>query len=407
MDGTGSVRTPGAPKRLSQQASDAAHEVAASPAAVCLPVGGVAQVAASPGAKHGSVAASALRTAKLSGSGDRKLHAAHLQDTNKQCQPSCHDSVFQAEQSAKSCTSGSKPSSKESNSHSGPLQQGLRVQQAAAVSRNQQPDNVNPLHSSPRDTSASGLFQTALASSSLRQAVTADSSAEGSQPSSPCVDASKAWSLAEELGPADLDLWQDYQDRTGLVEPLYEFIRCAFELESSGFVRRPVFSMIWQLLSLLAGGAIDEFIQKTLSVSLSERNICRQLDRMQAQLFPGGVWFARAAVAAAAQTAGVAAGPPPRGVPVSAENYLDWTPPSDSELVLEQLRQKLLAINVPAPFLALVGKNAYQKAVADLFGVVQSKTLLYNLGLRILETVLIAMFPGIKGAVRQMHQSAV
>jgi hypothetical protein len=35
----------------------------------------------------------------------------------------------------------------------------------------------------------------------------------------------------------------------------------------------------------------------------------------------------------------------------------------------------------------------------------QSKTLMYNLGLTLVETLLVAMFPEVKGTVRAMHQA--
>lgn len=193
--------------------------------------------------------------------------------------------------------------------------------------------------------------------------------------------------------------WQDgMQDSTGLIIPLYELVSCAFELQNKGFVRRPVITLVRQLLSLVAGDAIDEFLQRALANGLSEESISRQLLRLQAQLWPGGVWFARAAAAAS----GVA---PPRGPPITAERFLDWEPPADSDEVAEQVRQRLCASSMPAPLLALLGKNAYYKCLGDIYGVLQSKTLTYHLGLTVVETVLVSMFPEIKGVVRQMHQS--
>jgi hypothetical protein len=194
--------------------------------------------------------------------------------------------------------------------------------------------------------------------------------------------------------------WQDcVQDSTGLIVPLYEVVSCAFELQNQGFVRRPVITIVRQLLSVVAGDAIDEFLQKALANGLSEESISRQLIRLQAQLWPGGVWFARAAAAAAGSV-------PQKGPPITAEHFLDWAPPADCNEVAEQLRQRLMASNVPSPLLALLGKNAYLKCMDDIYGMMQSKTLMYHLGLTLVETVLVAMFPEIKGTVRAMHQAS-
>lgn len=207
--------------------------------------------------------------------------------------------------------------------------------------------------------------------------------------------------LAEAEAAGDLPL---LGHNTGLIEPLCELLSTLFEVKASSFVRRPVMSMVRQLLYLLAGGAVDEFLQRTLSTGLSADIISRQLSRLHRQLFPGGVWFARAAATAAA-TAG---GPQPnitRAPPVDITKYLDWVPPADCDAVAEQLRQQLFAYSFPATMVAVVGRTAVNKALSDCYGVLQSKTLMYNMGLTVMEAVLEAMFPEIKVSVKQMHKT--
>jgi hypothetical protein len=275
--------------------------------------------------------------------------------------------------------------------------------QAAAAQRWQKPSNSQQLEVQDSPAAACKVQHTNEVQQGSRMDVSScrfdgDSRAdevthagEGSGPSG--VSNCQQW----QDGAAD---WQDgVQDSTGLIAPLYEVISCAFELQNQGFVRRPVITLVRQLLSLVAGGAIDELLQKALANGLSEESISRQLNRLQAQLWPGGVWFARAATAAAGSA-------PPKAPPITAERFLDWTPPADCDEVAEQVRQRLMASNVPSPLLALVGKQAYMKCMGDIYGMMQSKTLMYHLGLTLVETLLVAMFPEVKGTVRAKHQAS-
>jgi PX domain/Sorting nexin C terminal len=194
---------------------------------------------------------------------------------------------------------------------------------------------------------------------------------------------------------ADADYEDDGPDNSGLIRPLYELVSCVFELRSAGFVRRPVISLVRQLLSLLAGGAIDDLLQRTLSGVLSDQSVAAQLVRLQGQLWPGGVWFARAA----APPGGTPARPPP----VSAERYLDWPPPPDAPDVAAALREALHAAAVPAPLLALLGKGAYARALDDVHSMLQSRTLMQHCGFLMLEAALSALFPEIRSTLKAIH----
>ncbi|WIA09197.1 hypothetical protein OEZ85_008607 [Tetradesmus obliquus] len=272
---------------------------------------------------------------------------------------------------------GYNPSQQAAGAHAAASQEGRRLQHvqqqeahgsAPAVDRGV-PGTKAPQQGSSSSKSSAGEFSRAVNAQPAGPAATSD-----------C----QQWQ-------EDAADWQDcVQDSTGLIVPLYEVVSCAFELQNQGFVRRPVITLVRQLLSLVAGGTINEFLQTKLANGLSEDSISRQLIRLQAQLWPGGVWFARAAAAAAGSV-------PPKGPPINAEHFLDWTPPADCDEVAEQLRQRLIASTVPSPLLALLGKNAYMKCLGDIHGMMQSKTLMYHLGLTLVETVLVAMFPEING----------
>lgn len=49
--------------------------------------------------------------------------------------------------------------------------------------------------------------------------------------------------------------------------------------------------MARQMLSLVAGGAIDEWLLSNLRTLRQEHALARVLAHLQAQLWPGGAWF--------------------------------------------------------------------------------------------------------------------
>lgn len=52
-----------------------------------------------------------------------------------------------------------------------------------------------------------------------------------------------------------------------------------------------VYSWGRQLLSLFAGGAIDDFVLSHLRMLRQEHFLARKILQLQALLWPGGVWF--------------------------------------------------------------------------------------------------------------------
>ena len=52
-----------------------------------------------------------------------------------------------------------------------------------------------------------------------------------------------------------------------------------------------VFGAARQMLSLVAGGAIDEWLLSNLRTLRQEHALARGLAHLQAQLWPGGTWF--------------------------------------------------------------------------------------------------------------------
>jgi sorting nexin-13 len=70
-------------------------------------------------------------------------------------------------------------------------------------------------------------------------------------------------------------------------------VDCLFQLQTRGFFRRQVFAVARQALSLVAGEAIDNYLTSQLRLLRQQHTIGRIIQRIQASLWPGGVWFQR------------------------------------------------------------------------------------------------------------------
>jgi len=231
----------------------------------------------------------------------------------------------------------------------------------------------------------------------------------------------------------------DWEEVAGASAPLYELVGAVFELHRRGFFRRQVFGVARQVLSLVAGGAIDDWMLRKLRTLRKPGTLAAALLRLQASLWPGGVWFARAPAAAAA--AAEAAGGPPRPPPpqLGADGRPRWKPvteasfmvPSDaalagSEEIAAALRSALLdgtgsgsggggngggggggggvgsgssstATNPGLQLVGrLVGKDAYRSGVSDVLDMISSPTLMLSLGHAVLKVVVVSLFPRLK-----------
>ncbi|KAL4430932.1 hypothetical protein ABPG75_006188 [Micractinium tetrahymenae] len=234
--------------------------------------------------------------------------------------------------------------------------------------------------------------------------------------------------------PVDPSL--ELEDSAGISAPLYEMVDCLFQLQTRGFIRRQVFGMARQALSLVAGEAIDAYLTARLRLLRQQHTIGRIIQQVQASLWPGGVWYqqtpaaqARAAAAADQQaqrestpaaadgTAGARrsgsgdGGRPPeytRPAGMDPEKFLvpGGPAPLDEEEIREAVEQLLLR-RAPAAVVRLIGKNAYASGMRDLFGMLQSSAFCYQLGYGCLEVALVHLFPELKSLFRTLQHGGL
>jgi hypothetical protein len=252
---------------------------------------------------------------------------------------------------------------------------------------------------------------------------------------------------------------------TGYFRPLYDLVDCIFQLSSKGIFRRNAIAFGQQLLSLMIGGTIEDYLQRQLDKATSEASMCQAIVQMQAQLWPGGIWYAWAQPAAAAapaaavpaaagqdsagggggksgaaaEAAGAAAtatasssktpttttttttatsttstatssGSKPGGkvwpTGMSPATYMDFAVrPTDAPAMAESARQLLQGLPVPPGLGAVLGKGSYHKTLAEIHEVMQCEPVMMHLGHRLVQELLVALFPEIAGEVAALHAS--
>ena len=172
--------------------------------------------------------------------------------------------------------------------------------------------------------------------------------------------------------------------------------------------------MARQMLSLLAGDAIDMFLVSKLRSLTSEHSIARAILSVHTALWPGGVWFAwsnqqqqqrqaqqqQQGDTDVKATVREAPPPPEPWVPtwlpppaMQADRFLEPAAlPDDGE----EMRRKALEVMLgkcPAAVTALLGQRNYCKSMNELHSMLQSSTFTLQIGYGILEASLLAHFP--------------
>ena len=161
--------------------------------------------------------------------------------------------------------------------------------------------------------------------------------------------------------------------------------------------------MARQMLSLLAGDAIDLWLVSKLRSLTSEHSMARMILSIRAALWPGGVWFAWANQQREQRAVSLSAAGPPKaqtepeqrecsdaGSPQAASSAWvpTWSPPPamraecflepstrppDEDAVRAKALERMLS-KCPAAVTTLLGLKNYEKGILELHSMLQSST---------------------------------
>lgn len=199
----------------------------------------------------------------------------------------------------------------------------------------------------------------------------------------------------------------DWEDNIGISAPLYDIVDEIFGLQSRGFVRRQVFGVARQVLSLVAGSAIDEYLLSQLRLLRQEHTLARLIHGLQNMLWPGGTWFQSAPNYPGKAPPRDPNVPPPRPALVTAEQFLQQPDalPLDHEEINEAVYELLLSKGPPV-LVRLIGRNCYQVGMSDVFQMMQSQTFVQQIGYGLLKICVVNLFPELKPLFKQTEMTA-
>eukprot|EP00210_Caulerpa_lentillifera_P002905 g2773.t1 len=187
----------------------------------------------------------------------------------------------------------------------------------------------------------------------------------------------------------------EFEDCTGISAPLYEVADAIFNISSQNVFRRQFYQVMRQILSLLAGGAIDVHLNEKIKRLRSEHTIAWLIHWLKSLLWPGGVWFTTTTIEQEDKSSAL-----------KSMSFLDVDEEEpDAKEVAEQLRVRLFR-RAPAALVRLVGQNSYRNAMKDVYDMIQLKTFVRQIGYGVLEIGLLALFPELKELFAKIHMEA-
>lgn len=199
----------------------------------------------------------------------------------------------------------------------------------------------------------------------------------------------------------------EFDDYSGISAPLYEVADAIFDFPAQKFFRRQVFQVMRQVLSFLAGDAIDVYLNQQIKRLRSEHTLARMIHYLKSMLWPGGVWFITANNAAQDSTQQqTSKASDKRNKGLRSDKYLDPAEvATDTREMAENLRTRLFR-HAPAALVRLVGRRSYMGAMKDVYDMIQLPTFVRQIGYGVLEIVLLALFPELKDLFARIHKEA-
>ncbi|XP_010538028.1 PREDICTED: uncharacterized protein LOC104812523 [Tarenaya hassleriana] len=204
----------------------------------------------------------------------------------------------------------------------------------------------------------------------------------GSKASSGHVDAGTGSGLPTEWVPPKLTL------------PLLDLVDVVFQLKEGGWIRRKAFWVAKQILQLGMGDALDDWLLEKIRLLRCGTVVASGIQRVEQILWPDGIFITKH--------------PKRQQRPQQSDGSEVYSPQLTSE---EQQREadrraklvyELMIDRAPATVVSLVGHKEYEQCAKDLYFFLQSSVCLKQLAFGLLEQLLLAAFPEMDQAFKQL-----
>ncbi|KAL3694595.1 hypothetical protein R1sor_008246 [Riccia sorocarpa] len=166
--------------------------------------------------------------------------------------------------------------------------------------------------------------------------------------------------------------------------PLLNLIDGVFELQGRGWIRRQVFWMAKQILTLGMGDAIDDFLLGKIQWLREEKVVAGGIRWLHRILWPDGVFLTKH---------------PSRQSSTNGTNFEQRLEASRRADVV----QKIILDRAPAGLVSLIGSKQYKRCATDIYFFLQSGVCIKQLAFSLLEMLLITAFPELRDLVLEVH----
>ncbi|BBN06005.1 sorting nexin-13 [Marchantia polymorpha subsp. ruderalis] len=173
--------------------------------------------------------------------------------------------------------------------------------------------------------------------------------------------------------------------------PLLNLVDGIFELQGRGWIRRQVFWMAKQILTLGMGDAIDDFLLGKIQWLRKEEVVASGIRWLHRILWPDGVFLTKHPSRQQANNH--------NGTNGQAESF---------EHRLEAARRagvvrEIILDRAPAGLVSLIGSKQYKRCATDIYFFLQSGVCIKQLAFSLLEMLLVSAFPELHDLVLEVH----
>ncbi|KAG6541724.1 hypothetical protein Mapa_016887 [Marchantia paleacea] len=173
--------------------------------------------------------------------------------------------------------------------------------------------------------------------------------------------------------------------------PLLNLVDGIFELQGRGWIRRQVFWMAKQILTLGMGDAIDDFLLGKIQWLRKEEVVASGIRWLHRILWPDGVFLTKHPSRQQANNSNA-----PNGQAESFEQRLEAARRAGvvREIILDR---------APAGLVSLIGSKQYKRCATDIYFFLQSGVCIKQLAFSLLEMLLVSAFPELHDLVLEVH----
>ncbi|GMH22206.1 hypothetical protein Nepgr_024049 [Nepenthes gracilis] len=202
-----------------------------------------------------------------------------------------------------------------------------------------------------------------------------------------------------------------------LSAPILDLVDVIFQLQEGAWIRRNAFWVAKQILKLGMGDALDDWLIEKIQLLRKGSVIASLIQRVEQILWPDGIFLTKHPKRRRPSLPGSSSlvSSPSLSSPHYQHPGQIPSPKEQENRKLDDQQQKevdrrakfvyeIMIDNAPAAVVGLIGRKEYEQCAKDLYFFLQSVVCMKQLMLELVEIVLLAVFPELNFAIKQLHE---